>query len=69
MTDSERLDWLENVARGPEGILVHACVGPTGRLGIGLQHRTLRQAIDQCMEFDATYNAARSTPETPGEPK
>jgi hypothetical protein len=47
MTDAERLDWLEKMARMGEGLLLHAKQGPTGKVGLGLSHRTLRKAIDQ----------------------
>lgn len=59
MTDAERLDWLEKAAHGEQGLLLHAITGSTGRLGLGLSRRTLRQAIDQVAEFDASYSAAK----------
>jgi hypothetical protein len=46
VTDAERLDWLEKMAHMGEGLLLHATRGPTGRVGLGLSHRTLRKAID-----------------------
>lgn len=47
MTDAKRLEWLEKTAReSRDGLLLHAIQKPTGRLGLGLNKRTLRQAID-----------------------
>lgn len=52
MTDAERLNWLEHMAHEEYGLLLHACMHPTGRTGLGLAmpQRTLRQAIDQAAE-------------------
>ena len=51
-TDKERLDWLEEMANKPGGILLHDG-SETGRLGLGLRPgslvRTLREAIDISM--------------------
>lgn len=57
-TDTERLDWLEREANEPDGIHLHDGhpVPMNNCRGIGLRPgslvRTLREAIDQCMEFD-----------------
>lgn len=50
-TDKERLDWLEHMAREPGGILLHAEIKSTGRLGLGLArpNRPLREAIDSAI--------------------
>lgn len=50
--DGERLDWLEQMANEPEGLLLHDGGDFTGRLGLGLRRvgRTLRQACDAVMK-------------------
>lgn len=58
-TDTERLDWLERQANQPDGLHLHnGNPKPSNDCrGIGLRPgslvRTLREAIDQCMGFDA----------------
>lgn len=54
MTDTERLDFLERMARQKDGLLLHAETLSTGRLGLGLAcpQRSLREAIDQCMAYE-----------------
>jgi hypothetical protein len=61
MTDADRLDWLEQQANKGEGIHLHDG-GHAGCLGLGLARlgRTLRQAIDGCMEHDRIM--ANATP-------
>ena len=53
VTDTDRLDWLEDMADRPGGILLHDG-SETGRVGIGLRPgamvRSLRVAIDQAMK-------------------
>lgn len=54
--DAARLDWLEQMANEPGGLLLHDGGDFTGRRGIGLRRvgRTLRQAIDAaCPEIAA----------------
>lgn len=51
--DSRRLEMLESYARKPGGILLHAETTPTGRLGIGLAHRKLRDACDAIFQAEA----------------
>lgn len=50
-SDKERLDWLERMANQPDGILLHSEFKPTNRVGLGLANtgRTLREAIDYCL--------------------
>ena len=52
-TDTERLDFLEEMANLPSGILLHDG-SQGGRLGLGLRpgnlRRTLREAIDSSMD-------------------
>lgn len=45
--DRARLDWLEEMARQPGGLLLHSELGPPGRKGLGMSRRSLREAIDQ----------------------
>lgn len=56
MTDKKRLDLLEKEIR--RGTVLWDGVGeppgrPFGRLGIGINNRTLRQAIDYCLRDEA----------------
>lgn len=47
ITDSDRLAMLENLAREPNGILLHTgTFAPGGALLLDLRGRTLREAID-----------------------
>ena len=46
ISDTDRLNWLEEMANEPEGILLHNGQKSTGRLGLGLGNRNLREAID-----------------------
>lgn len=50
MTDSERIDWLEQMANLPGGLHLHDG-SHSGCVGLGLRpgyvRRTLREAIDQ----------------------
>jgi len=65
MTDAERLDWLERMARQKDGLLLHAETKSTGRLGLGLAWppRSLRDAIDQCLEHEShTGSRGSATP-------
>lgn len=52
--DAARLDTLEREAHEPGGIRLHAEPFVKSRTpcqrGLGLQHRTLREAVDQFME-------------------
>jgi hypothetical protein len=49
--DRARLDWLDQMANEPEGLLLHDGSRATGRRGLGLRRigRTLREAIDQAI--------------------
>ena len=53
MTDTERIDWLEQQANKPGGLLLHDGSQAVGRLGLGLRPgrriRTLREAIDEAI--------------------
>lgn len=56
-TDKEMLDWLEEQAREPAGLLLHSEPGLTSRHGLGLNPggrnpRTLREAIARAMGAD-----------------
>lgn len=59
--DAARLDWLEQMANEPEGLLLHDGGDFTGRHGLGLRRigRTLRQAIDAAM---AAHQCEKSPP-------
>lgn len=64
-TDKERIDWLEREAMKPEGILLHDSKKSTGRLGLGLcpggVPRTLREAIDGCLQYEKGSEELRRT--------
>lgn len=61
--DSERIDYLQRAVDVGGAILLHNGEGRgSGFVGLGLKNtgRTLRQAIDQCLEADqAMHNSAR----------
>lgn len=59
--DSERLDWLEQMANEPGGLLLHDGGDFTGRAGLGLRRigRTIRQAIDAAMPANGTNGEGR----------
>lgn len=51
--DARRLDALEREAHQPGGLRLHAEAFTESRAvqrGLGLQHRSLREAVDQFME-------------------
>lgn len=57
LTDQERIDWLEWMAKQPQGLLLHAEFQLPRRLGLGFAYpaRSLRRAIDQAIEHDADW--------------
>lgn len=57
--DRDRLDWLEQMANQPQGLLLHSEEGQTGRCGLGLGStgRTLRRAVDDAMGVEAARSA------------
>jgi hypothetical protein len=67
--DSTRLDWLEQMANAPGGLLLHDGGDFTGRLGLGLRRvgRSLRQAIDQARKHDPALAAAHQDSAQEGE--
>lgn len=65
--DAARLDFLERLARGNGGILLHNG-NESGRRGIALKPgksplRTLRQAIDEAMRSAAKIESRRPQPD------
>lgn len=53
MTDKQRLDFLEQFVNEHGELLLHRRILPLGDkfrgiLGLGIAHRTLREAVDQC---------------------
>lgn len=49
MNDKQRLDWLEQMANSKGGLLLHDG-SESGRTGLGLKNRSLREAIDDACD-------------------